>query len=245
MTRFFFVMLWLCATGFALNAQKISGIDFDLINAHTSDSTSALYYPRLIERFKALDTTLNDEEYRHIYYGNVNYEHYNPYGKSDGEVDFTSLYSEQKFDKAIPFGKSCLEQNPVNIRVIYRMAICYLKTGENDLAKKYARQYYALINVIYSSGNGNSVETAFVVIKVADEYDVIGDMGLQSHGQALIGVTDRLTVSPYEAESEKEEKAKKKKKNKKDKKENTAELYFNVQKPFEYLSKQFKKEDDE
>jgi hypothetical protein len=218
-----------CTTNF-LFGQKISNIDFDLIKSQTQDTTSTFYYPVLIQKFLQFDTTLTDKEFCYIYYGNVFTDKYNPYGTGEDEKKFMEFYKQEKFQEAIPFGLNTLIDNPVNLKILYKMLVCYHKLGDKITAKKYANLYFGLLNEIYKSGDGKSIETAFVVIKVNDEYQVLNDLELQSKGQALLsnGPTDRLSI---DTKNQKKVKGRKK----------ISELYFNVAKPFEHMSNQFKK----
>ncbi len=203
--------------------QKISNIDYDLIKQNTEDSSSIYYYPKLIQRLLLLDTTFTEKEYSHIYFGNVFTANYSPYSKDKNEEKFNSLYNEEKYDKAIEFGQKSLKENPVNLNVLFRLMVCYHVSGDKITAKKYAKLYYGLLNEIYESGDGKSIKTAYVVIKISDEYQILKDLELQSTGQALLsGPTDRISIN---TENQKE----------------ISEIYFNIAKPFESLSKMFKK----
>ena len=48
---------------------QLGPVDIDSVRALVSDPKGAYHYPRLLQRFTELDTTLNDLEYRLIYYG--------------------------------------------------------------------------------------------------------------------------------------------------------------------------------
>jgi len=213
-----------------LFGQTISNIDFDLIKSKTQDSTSTYYYPLLLERFLQFDTTLTDKEFSMIYYGNVFHPKYNPYGSGEHEDKFMEKFNKEKFREAIPLGEKELFDNPVNLKVLYRMLVCYHKLGDKTTAKKYANLYFGLLDEIYKSGNGKSIKTAYVVIKVSDEYVILSDLKLTRKKQRLVGDTDILTI---ETKGQKPIKGKKKIK----------ELYFNVTKPLDYLQEQFRKKE--
>lgn len=105
------------------------------------------------------------------------------------------------------------------------MLVCHTTLGDKKTAKTYANKYFSLLDAIYSSGDGRSIETAYVVIKVADEYELLADLKLSCTKQALIEDTDLLTIS---TQNQKEE-------------PKITELYFNVSKPLDYLAQEFKK----
>ena len=213
-----------------LSAQKISEIDMDLIKKETQDSLSPTYYPTLIDRLLAFDTTLTKHEYQLLYYGNVFYKSYNPYGNAKQESEFMLLFKKQDYEEAIPLGKQVLQENPVNIDIIFKLMVCYHQLDKKVMAKKYAKNYYAFLETIYNSGDGKGIKSAYVVIKVSDEYAILGDLDLKIVQQALRGTTDVLTIS----------KGSRGNANKK-KKKRIKELYFNVSLPFAQLSKMFDK----
>jgi hypothetical protein len=128
--------------------------------------------------------------------------------------------------EAIEAGQHTLLENPVNLPVIRRLLICYHVLEDKATAAQYAQLYFGLLNAIYNSGDGKSVKTAFVVITVSNEYEVLCDLELSRESQALMGTTDVLYL-----DMEEQKKAKLKPKIK--------ALYFNVEKPLTYLRKSF------
>lgn len=211
--------------------QYISNVDFDSIRLNIQDSTSKYYYPNLNSRLLENDTTLTSEDYKHLYFGNVYSDNYSPYGKSEIEKEFINLYKAGYFKEAKVLGKKVLKENLINIQSTYRLLICYDVLGIRDTARIYANKYFSLLDVIYRSGDGKSISTAYVVISADDEYQILTDLGLKRKRQDLLsGPTDRLSI--YK-KGQKRVKGRKKIK----------ELYFNVSKPFEYMKNQFRKEE--
>lgn len=208
--------------------QKISNIDFDLIKSKIKDSTSTFYYPTLIDRFVRADTTLTLEEYEYIYYGNVFSENYKPYETSENEEKFLEFYNQKKYNDAIPFGEKVLKENPINLKISFKMCVCQNSLGDKTKAKFYANRYFPLLNCIYNSGDGTSIETAYVVLKVPDEYEILADLELSSTKQALIGDTDLLTINTKNQKVKEGEKK-------------IESLYFNVSKLLDNLQQEFRK----
>ena len=218
----------------SLYGQKISNIDFDEIKLAIQDSSSIYYYPLLIERYQQFDTTFTEREYKYIYYGNIYSDRYNPYGMTgnDNGIKFFDLFKQGKFDEAIPYGQEIINENPVNLRILFRILVCYHNLGDRQSAQKYANMYFPLLDVIYNSGDGKSIKTAFVVVSGHDEYEILNDLELTRTAQALIGQTDVLTIN---TKGQKTKRGQKKIK----------ELYFDVSKPLSWLhfGRQFEKED--
>lgn len=222
------ILLVVLTTTSPLFGQKISNIDFDNIKSQTQDSTSIYYYPVLIQRFMQFDTTLTGKEFSMIYYGNVFTDKYNPYGSGKNVDKFMKLYMGKKFKEAIPYGEKALADNPVNLKILFKVLVCFHSLGDKSIAKKYAKLYYGLLNEIYKSGDGKNFESAYVVTNVADEYEILADLELTSIGQALIDDTDVLTLDTTGQENS-------------DKK--IEKLYFNVSQSLNYLSREFKQKD--
>lgn len=220
------LMLLVCQIG---QAQKVSRIDFDEIKEAISDSTSHYFYENLLERFHAFDTTLNREDYKYLYYGNVFQSYYHPYGATEKEKKFNEDFDHEavSFSELEDEGMEVLKENPVNLQIILKMIFLYNKEKKLDQARTFAKIYVSFLEVIYASGTGKDCENGFVVISVDDEYRITGDLGLTVVKQALVGACDRLAFS----------KKGQKRKNR------IKELYFNVRMPLTYLSKAFDQSD--
>jgi tetratricopeptide (TPR) repeat protein len=206
-------------------SQKISNVDYTLIEKEVKDSTSFYYYPRIIELFNK-NIELTPEEYVFLYYGNVYYENYNPYGGTEYSKSFEQLVREKKYREALPLGEKSLEMNPVDLDVLYNMLVCYHYLEIKDSARIYANKYYTFIDVIIASGDGKSIETAFVVNCVNDEYQITNNFELQVKGQALLndGPTDLLYIN---TKGQKKVKGQKK----------ITEVYFNISKYWDSTAK--------
>ncbi len=234
MKKLLWVFLFIVST-ISAYSQRIVNVDFDAIKKETTDPNSIYYYPKLLERLAKNDTTLDINAYYYIYYGSTFTENYKPYSTSNLEDSFLTIYNKGEFRNAIPIGLKVLEENPINLKITFKVMVCFHALDILDSSHTYARKYYSFLDVIYKSGDGKSGESAYVVIEVDDEYQVLADLGLSSSSQALLdnekyGPTDLLKTGSKE------------KKQKKDKtKVDIEELYFNVSKPFEYLTNQYKK----
>ncbi|HPH17066.1 MAG TPA: DUF4919 domain-containing protein [Bacteroidales bacterium] len=216
-----FVMHW----GYS---QKTSNIDFDAIKTQVQDSTSATYYPLLLERMLQLDSTLTSHELQLLYYGNVFYSKYSPYGRGEYEDKCFEAYKKKDFAEAIRNGELEFKENPVNVKVLKLLLLSHHKNADSVMAKKYAKLFFGILDEIYKSGDGKSIATAYVVLKVADEYVILSDLGLSSTKQSLLGVTDKLTI---ETKGQNPPKGADKIK----------ELYFNVSQPLAYMNRMFQK----
>lgn len=218
--------LLLLTVTFSASAQKVLTVDLDLIKKNIKDKSSTFYYPSLIKRFENGDTTLTAEQFKHIYYGHSFAGDSSPYSENIGLDTFFKLYKEENFRAALPFGLKAIHADPVNLKLTFKLLICCHALEQKDSAKLFARRYYPLLDVIYDSGDGKSIETAMVVTTVSDEYEILRDNKLESVGQSLLdGPTDKLVLD--QDSQEKEPKVK--------------ELFFNVEISFAQMRKLFEK----
>lgn len=221
------VLILFCAT--SAFSQRVGKIDFYKIKKNINNTESNYYYPNLLERIWANDTTLTYSEYKHLYYGNVFQPYYHPYGASFIKKDFNEIYAQGDPIKSIEKGMEVLAENPVDIEVTLKIVLAYLELGDRDMARIFAKKYYGFLDVIYASGDGETQESAYVVISVDDEYRVVGDLGLSVKQQTLIDDCDLLVFV---------RKGQPKYNGKKIK-----QLYFNVRLPLLSLSSSFKDAD--
>ena len=57
----------------------LSAPDLEAIRTATIDETSQYYYPTLLKKFMANDTTMDDVDFQYFYYGAFFQEDYDPY----------------------------------------------------------------------------------------------------------------------------------------------------------------------
>jgi hypothetical protein len=215
------ILLLLLSCSFIVPAQKVLTIDFDQIKKQIEDPQSPMFYPALMARFEKGDS-LSAEELKHVYYGSAFLPGYDPYNASSPE-SFVKLYQEKRFGEAIPIGLKELARDPVNLKLTFRMLVCYNQTKNNDSAMLFARRHIGLMDAIYNSGEGTSEDKAMVVLRVSDEYEILRDAGLELKSQSLLqseyGPTDRMELSQEKGKTAVEA------------------LYFNVTMPMMQMSK--------
>ncbi|MBK7639492.1 MAG: DUF4919 domain-containing protein [Bacteroidetes bacterium] len=127
----------MCACFLTSFGQRISNIDFDSIKLETNNAASPFYYDSLLVKyFNFQDVpqfdydTLTPHEFKLLYYGAVFQPFYQPKDETENESKFLDLYKENKFAEAIPFGVLGVKENPMNLSLIHKVALCgnYTKT---------------------------------------------------------------------------------------------------------------------
>lgn len=174
-------------TSIAANAP-----DYKRIKKEINAEGSEFYYPELLRRFQAADTTLSLEQIRHFYYGTATRSDYDPYkmAKIDAlrEVFEKDTPNKEDWEKAANEIDKELETDPTNIRFHLYKHIIYsnLYGQDSEKAVDAHNQVVMLLSAVTSTGDGSSKETAFHVISVADEYGIMDIFGLSPTMQSLV-----------------------------------------------------------
>lgn len=193
------ILAFILSMSILLKAQEGLKIDYSEIKAKVEDKKSNSYYPKLLKRFNDFDSTLTIDDYALIYYG---FSFQDDYLKNQpDERALNKLQKEENYEGLILEAKKILSVNPVSLKANDCLIDALQETGRPETEwKKYQDRFRAIRRVIASSGNGLSCESAFKVIYVSDEYNMLYtyyDVE-KVHSQKLSGLCDRFEVDPTE-----------------------------------------------
>jgi uncharacterized protein HemY len=181
-------------------------------------------YEALLERVRKHDQTVDFQALRLAY---TETKAYGPYGGDAASQKnlFASLKANE-YDKALESATTILAGNYLDIIGHFGSFVAHRELGHAELAAYHRFVYEGLLNSIKNSGDGKSMETAFVVISTDEEYALFNYLGLRPTGQALVKEKghnfDKMTAL--------------------DPKTNQSVVYyFNIDKPFNWLDKSLKK----
>ncbi len=214
----FLIAVALLAAAGKTQAQRISKVDFNVIDEAVKTSKSRYHYPKLFSRYKANDTTLSKVDYKYLYYGQPVMPGYQPYSRNPRKQELNHALEQNNYARVITLGKEILAAKPFDINTVFGMVAGY--TNLNDpQGKQWDYKFRRLVDVILDSGDGLSRETAYVVTDPADEFIITGILGLEVVKQTVVdNKYDLLQVAqPNEY--------------------NLKELYFNIEKPLGTISK--------
>ncbi len=184
------------------NAQDIKFIkpNYEEIKKEIKDSSSVYYYPRLLKKFEGADFTTTLDENRHLYYGFVFQKEYEnnddpKYIDKIIEVLQKKELNNSDYDQLIVYGDSILKKNPFNLRILNYQNLAFEKRGLTNRMISSNVKIRIIADAILSSGDGLTEDTAFYVINIAQEYDILNMIGYEFGGsQRLIKTNDYLTV---------------------------------------------------
>ena len=200
--------LLLCGV-FATYAQEIEEPDYLLIKQSISNSKSSNYYPTLMRRYVENDTTLTLEQYRDLYYGYTLQEDFVPYkGQKKQLTDARRKFTKAKGDgtlapEMIRIAKASLEDNPFDIPAINIIAVSYLQIGDTVQYNIWDIKQKGILDAIISTGDGAEPSSAFHVIDIEHEYEVLSRLGLQVEADSL--VNDKIEYLKVKENAENEQ----------------------------------------
>ena len=224
---FFLVTLFLLIL--TINAQEgvYRGVNYQEIEENIKIADSSFYYPKLISAFLVGDSNMSLQEKRHLYYGFIFHESYNPYAHSIYMDSISQYYGKSKlvnddYKKIIKYSDSILSITPFDIRSLQAKAFAYYSLYEKEKELKVQNQIMIIYDAILSSGDGLNKDNAFHILFISHEYDLIDFLGFKFSGeQSLVDDKyDHLLLLPNEYQIE--------------------GLYFDASASFNYLLKLYK-----
>lgn len=158
----------------------------DSIQQASCDPASPYYYPTLLKRFMANDTTMNSRDFQYFYYGTLFQEDYDPYRKPvlPGELEsLAEIYTKSEPNRSernriLDYTNKALADNPVDLQQLNNRIFVYEKNGKIDLAKIWQYKLNHLLKVIARSGSGADSTNAWIVVYPRHEYDFLNLSGI-------------------------------------------------------------------
>lgn len=190
MQKLFFVFI-LFATHYSCSqSTPYLKVDYGKLEQLTIDSTSNSYYSLLMDRYQKGDTTLSNDEYRILYYGYTFQKEYDPWWRSSQIETLEIIYSKEEYsqndcDTIVKYATESISDFPFDLRQINMIGYAYHLKDNDSIALKWASKRNGIVDAILSSGDGRTCESAFSVISVSHEYEILKVFGLSSKTQSL------------------------------------------------------------
>lgn len=187
-------------------------------NSHGED------YYGMVEKLKANSKHVDFKALRMAY---TKTQDYRPYGSDENAKNQAHIALNNKnFSEAARQAENTLKKNYVDLDAHLISMIAYRESGNLEKSSFHNGVLKGLVNSIYSSGDGKSPGSAFVVISVAEEYFFLNANRLKKLKSASLALNGRH-YDKVEAENKK-----------------TGEksvVYFDISIPYGWLSENLKK----
>lgn len=175
--------------------------DYQQILQQTYSSRSASFYPLLMQRYEQCDTTLTLEDYRNLYFGFSLQEDFIPYQKEntsalEARAQLTqSRAAIEDCPAALTKAQEALLDNPFDLPALTVIPICYYQLGDTINYRLWDMKLHGILDAIGSSGDGESAETAYHVINIEHEYEILARLGLELDQVEVVNMqTDFIRV---------------------------------------------------
>ncbi len=140
--------------------------DFNKILEQTKDSSSSLYYAKLLSRFKKNDMTMTNFDVLALLIGFTANDFYSPYNFDAQKA--IKLNFDNKFTEALELCNSILALNPFNLDAIYAKSISFYELNIKDSSFYYIIKFKRIMRAMEVSGDGLSPETAIFALGALD-----------------------------------------------------------------------------
>lgn len=200
--RFLFLLLLISFSilGFA-GKNNFVKVNMDEIRNEVSNPDSEFYYPKLIKRLNASDTTLGVMDYRHLYYGFVFQDNYTGLNNVR-KKEIYELIENKKLKRAMDVCDSVLMDVPVSLSMNFIKLFLAQKMNENSFETiVFKKRYLGILLTILTSGDGKTSKTGYKTILISDDYDIayLYYQLEEIKSQEFIGLSNQLTVKPNKA----------------------------------------------
>lgn len=147
--------------------------DFPLLQKKSLDPTDRLYYPKLLQRFQANDTTLTDREVLALLVGFTNDKHYDPYADMRISGRVFRLNADGKYGEALALADSFLTTHPVDQETLIEKSYALHKLGNEAEASHCLFRFRAIMKAMDHTGDGRSAAKAIFALGPVDGQNYI------------------------------------------------------------------------
>lgn len=140
-------------------------------------------YDVLLEKVKQKDPSVGFTELRLAFYESANY---NPYAPMMTYRPMNAALNQKNYEEALKIAESVLAKNFVEVNAHMTAQIAYQELGNTERAQFHKFMVDGLLNSIKSNGDGKTVESAYDVISINEEYGLIRSLGLRPIRQSLV-----------------------------------------------------------
>lgn len=170
--------------------------DLKKIEKEVNSKSSPHYYPKLVKRLAACDTTLDDSDYEALYYGQAYQDGYSPYGDHDDMSAIRKMMQQDTLtpddvEKIMKHADGYIKKNPADPQIYYyrfmvrNYSIQVHGADSGQIDEDYYR-FIMLSRALIGSGDAKSMDHAMYVVSTAHEYFCMNLMNVRMHTQHLI-----------------------------------------------------------
>lgn len=142
-------------------------------------------YEDLLAKLKAGDTSIDFAALRYAYAESANYDGYGG-GPPGAQKAMAEAFRAGDCKQALVQAKLILDSMYIDIPAHIVASRCSAETYEVGTSNFHRAIAMGLERSILSSGDGKSPQTAYVVVRISEEYHMIGILGFRPGKQSLV-----------------------------------------------------------
>lgn len=197
MKKVFIASLLIATTIVGISAQQKEETRYitpkwDSIELAVTQPSSKSYYPYLLNRYNASDTTLTAQEYHLLYYGYPTQPGYRPLLNSSYRDSLKNAFAIRTsptaadYRKIVKYSKGILNHEPFNMRDINALAFAYQMLGERDSAAMQLYKLNMLNSTIKATGSGLELESPWYITYMDHAEDILNLMNAEYSRAMLV-----------------------------------------------------------
>lgn len=176
------VLIVICSFTLSAQKNKFTPPDYKKISKVLAKGSSGELYQNLMKRYQSHDTTLSPGDYHLLYYGFILQPEYSPSAHLSLTDSLLAIMSKKQigpdqYKLVIKYAGAILDKNPFDMRYLDPLIYAYRMQGKNDLATMLEFKLGRILETIFTTGDGLTEESAFHVISVTHEYDMLRALG--------------------------------------------------------------------
>ena len=155
-----------------------------ILDEWSTDKNHNYNYGKLLSKFHSNILEMGIDEFFMLYFGFSHDIAYSPYGNNTSEI--MDLWNNNDYDKFVTEAEAFLAKDPTHFGLYWNLSSIYAMNGNKEKQFENLFKYYGFLEGIVASGNGKNVDSAYIVIKISDEYEILNNFGYLFKSQSLI-----------------------------------------------------------
>ena len=152
----------------------------DKVKAFVTDTSSNDYWKNVYEEFKESEESASSEDFLLFYYSNgvkdIKSRPFPSVYLNQNRLKMIEYSNRNKLKKVKTIGLDLIEINPFDIGTLIYLSMSIDKL-ENNTDNKYYKRMKSILDVIFSTGDGLTPETAIKISEIDDDEVLIGFTG--------------------------------------------------------------------
>lgn len=178
----------------------------DEIFEQTIDHDSPYYYPSLMLRYNAGDTTLTQKDYHYLYYGYALTDDYHPLAAIPAEdmvlMAFEKAHNDpspENMRDVVRYSAEVMRSDPFSPANLNFMVYAYGALGDTLNERINHDRLRKIVSVITASGTGLTEKSPMHILRFSHANDILGTLGLSVKKRLVVSrTTEYITVTNEE-----------------------------------------------